>query len=229
LPSGIALSFSNILVTFGFNRVESGAGTLLLATTAVTFAVVDVLWPGGNTKPTYKVWGGLTLGLAGVAVLVVGKGQTADSHWSGYLMLALSAWVWAFASVAQARHPSYLDPLQSSTWQMLIAASCAVPIAFLFRVPFPQHIDPRGLYGLVFLIVTASLIGFVGFVYMLRHMPPYIAGSYTYLNSIVAAFTGWLWLGERLDIRFFFAAALVLSSVTLIQLRPRREQTAQST
>jgi drug/metabolite transporter (DMT)-like permease len=223
LPSGVALSVSNVLVTLGFHRVESGSGTLLLATTAVTFAVVDILWPGGSTKPSSRVWFGLLLGLSGVAVLVFGKGHNPNSHWSGYIMLAASAWAWALASVAQARRPSGLDPLQSSAWQMLIAATCVLPIALLLREPFPTNVDPRGIYGLAFLIVTASLIGFVGFVHMIRHMPPYIAGTYTYVNALVAALTGWLWLGEHLDTRFFIAAALVLSSVALIQLRDRRK------
>jgi drug/metabolite transporter (DMT)-like permease len=222
LPSALALSVSNILVTIGFHRVESGPGTLLLATTAVSFAVVDRLWPGGKTQPSLRVWGGLFLGLGGVAVLVLGRGNSTHSHWSGYILLAISAWSWALGSVAQARYPARMDPLQSSSWQMLIAAIVVLPFALTYGAPFPYPLDPRGLCSLAFLIVTASLIAFVGFVHMIRHMPPYIVGTYTYINALVAALTGYFWLGERLNTRFFVAAVLVLSSVALIQFGNRR-------
>lgn len=225
-PSALALAASNVLVTFGFSRVESGSGTLLLATTAVSFAVVDIMWPGGKTKPSARVWSGLLLGLGGVAVLVFGKGHNEQSHWSGYVMLAISAWSWALGSVAQARYPARLDPLQSSAWQMLLAATFVLPLALASREPFPTAVDSRGIASLAFLIVTASIIAFVGFVHMIRHMPPYVAGTYTYVNALVAALTGWLWLGERLDSRFFLAALLVLSSVALIQFGERRKRTA---
>ena len=221
LPSALSLAVSNILVTLGFARVESGSGTLLLATTAVSFAVVDRLWPGGKSKPNGAVWAGLLLGLLGVAVLVLGHDGNANSHWSGYVMLAISAWSWALGSVAQARAPSGLDPLQSSAWQMLIAAALVLPMAILTRQPFPFHTEPNGWLALGFLIVTASLIAFVGFVHMLRHVPAYVAGTYTYVNAVVAALTGCLWLGERLSARFFLAALLVLSGVALIQYRER--------
>jgi drug/metabolite transporter (DMT)-like permease len=222
VPSGLALAASNILVTLGFQRVESGSGTLLLATTAVSFAVTDRLWPGSKSKPNSAVWAGLLLGLLGVAVLVLGHRTTHDSHWSGYIMLAISAWTWALGSVYQSRRPSAFDPLQSSAWQMLIAAGVVLPAAILTKQPFPSSVPLEGWLGIAFLIVTASLIGFVGFVHMLRHVPAYVAGSYTYVNAVVAALTGWLWLGEHLDVRFYVAAALVLSGVALIQLRERQ-------
>jgi drug/metabolite transporter (DMT)-like permease len=222
VPSGLVLAVSNILVTFGFQRVESGSGTLLLATTAVSFAVTDRLWPGGKSRPSGAVWSGLLLGLLGVAVLVLGHRTTQDSHWSGYIMLAVSAWTWALGSVYQSRRPSQFDPLESSAWQMLIAAAVVLPAAMLTNQPFPSTVPVEGWLGIAFLVVTASLIGFVGFVHMLRHVPAYVAGSYTYVNAVVAALTGWLWLGEHLDARFFIAAAFVLSGVALIQFRERQ-------
>lgn len=227
-PSALALSASNVLVTFGFQRVQAGTGALLLATTAVSFAVVDLLWPGGRTKPSWYVWIGLLLGLVGVAVLVLGKGQDTNTHWSGYLYLVGSCWTWAIGSVAQARHPSGLDPLQSSAWQMLVAAACVLPAPLLLGQPFPTTAEPRGWLAVGFLVVTASLIAFVAFVYMIRHVPPYLVGSYTYVNALVAAITGWLWLGERLDLRFLIAAVLVTSGVVMIQLKERGQVTEPS-
>lgn len=221
LPSGVALACTNVLVTFGFQRVEAGTGTLMLGTTAVAFAVVDCGWPGGKSKPSTTIWLGLLLGLLGVAVLSLSPGTIGSGQWHGYVMLALSTWSWALAGVAQARHPSGQDPLQSSAWQMLLAAVFVVPVAALAGHLTLAGIPLQGWLGIVALVVTASLIAFVCFVYMLRQLPPYVAGSYTYVNAVVAAGLSVVWLGEKLSSRFYLAALLVLGGVALIQRRTR--------
>lgn len=220
-PSALSLAISNLLVTIGFSRVESGSGTLLLATTAVSFAVVDRLWPGAKSRAGGQVWSGLLLGLLGVAVLVLGENKNPNTHWSGFVLLAISSLTWALGSVAQSRRPSGMDPLQSSAWQMLIAAASVLVVAVTFGRPFPHDVRLEGWLGLMAIILTGSLIGFVGFVHMIRHIPAYVAGSYTYVNAVVAALTGSLWLGEHLGARFYVAALLVLSGVALIQLNER--------
>jgi drug/metabolite transporter (DMT)-like permease len=226
IPIGVALALTNVLVTLGFQRVEAGAGTLLLATTAVTFAVVDVCWPGGMSKPSVSVWLGLLLGLLGVAVLVFAPGSFGGGSWQGYLMLELSAWTWALASVAQARRPSGLDPLQSSAWQMLLAAILVWPVAVAVGGTQLRSIAVEGWLGIAALVVTASLLAFVSFVYVLRELPAYVVGSYTYVNAIVAAAVGVAWLGERLSARYFLSALLVLGGVALIQRRTPRGSAA---
>lgn len=224
LVSGVALTATNLLVTLGFQRVEAGVGTLLLATTAVAFAVVDRLWPGGSAKPSATIWLGLLLGLFGVGVLVLTPSAWTQGTWQGYAMLTLSTWTWAVGGVAQARHPSGLDPLQSSAWQMLIAGTLVAPFAYLVGGAQLHRIPIAGWLGIGALVITASIIAFVCFIHMLQTLPAYIAGTYTYVNAVVAAALSVLWLGEQLTPRFYLAAALVLGGVALIQQRVRRAE-----
>lgn len=219
LPSIALLAITNVLVTFGFKDVEAGPGALLLASTAVSFAVIDVLWPGSDAKPSLGVWGGLLLGLLGVAVLVATPTAFNTGTWRGYLCLALSSWTWALAGVHQKRHPTGMDPLQSSAWQMLGAAVLVAPVATVAEGLPATSIPLTGWLSVLALVISASLISFVGFVYMIRELPVYVAGSYTYLNALVAATTSVWWLGERLSSRYYLSAAMVLGGVALIQCR----------
>lgn len=223
-PGAIALTATNLLVTFGFQRVEASAGALLLATTAVTFAVVDRFWPGGSRKPAPGIWLGLLIGFLGVAVLVFTPKAFTGAGSLGYAMLALSTWTWALGGVAQARHPSGLEPLESSSWQMLFAGAAVWPFAFFADSPQLRHIPLAGWLGVFALVITASLIAFVSFIYMLQALPAYVAGAYTYVNALIATVLSVLWLGEHLAPRFYLAAALVLGGVALIQNRVRRAE-----
>jgi drug/metabolite transporter (DMT)-like permease len=223
LPLGTALAATNVLITFGFERIEAGVGSLLLGTTALAFAVVDVCWPGGATRPSLAVWGGLLSGFLGIAALSFEPQLLAASKWQGMAMLILSTWTWAIGSVAQARMRSHADALSSSAWQMLIASVLASPMFWLDPALHLRAIGVEGWISIGALIVTASLIGFVSFVYMMQHLPAYVAGSYTYLNALVAAVLSVIWLHERLSTRFYVAAVLVLGGVALIQRGPRRK------
>jgi drug/metabolite transporter (DMT)-like permease len=159
----------------------------------------------------------LVLGLLGVAVLVFDPNAFDGKAWLGYLLLAVSAWTWAANGVAQARHPSGLDPLQSSAWQMLVAGVLVGPIAAFVGGSQLRSIPVEVWLAVAVLTVTASIVAFVSFIYMVHRLPVYVVGSYTYVNTIVAALTSVLWLGERLSPRFWVAAMLVLLGVVLIQ------------
>jgi hypothetical protein len=48
-------------------------------------------------------------------------------------------------------------------------------------------------------------------------LPPAIMGLYTYVNPVVATVAAWMWLGERVTIRFWLASSAVLGSVALVR------------
>ena len=58
---------------------------------------------------------------------------------------------------------------------------------------------PPGWRRSVFLAIFSSTFGFVAYTYLLLHETPSRIGTYAYVNPIVAVFTGWLLLDERLD------------------------------
>lgn len=224
LPSGIALGLTNVLVTYGFARVEGGPGCLLLATTAFGFAVVDLLWPGQKSRPGRGFWLGLMLGLCGVGTLIGVPSRLPTEGLLGYLALLLSCWVWAVGSIWQARHPSGLDPFSSSALQMFIGTAMVFPVQMARGDTLPWPLPMPTLLALVFLVGTASVIAFVSFIYMLRHLPGYAVGLYTYVNPVVAALSSWWALGERLSPRFFVASAIIFASVALVQTTERRRR-----
>jgi drug/metabolite transporter (DMT)-like permease len=105
---------------------------------------------------------------------------------------------------------------------MLLATVLIWPIAAHVGDPQLRTIAHVGWLGIAALVVTASLVGFVSFVYMLQQLPAYVAGAYPYVNAVVAAGVSVLWLDERLSLRFYLSAILVLGGVALIQLPSRR-------
>jgi drug/metabolite transporter (DMT)-like permease len=76
----------------------------------------------------------------------------------------------------------------------------------------------------LFLVVFGSLVAFTAYVWLLGHTSIAKAGTYAYVNPIVAVFLGWALLGEPVTLRTIFAATVILMGVALVNVewRPRR-------
>lgn len=219
---GVALALSNTLTCMGFISVQSGQGALLLATTALWMTLIDSLWPNSPRRVGAAAWAGLVLGILGVSLLIDFRASARSSLVGSFILLASSLF-WAFTSVWQSRHPSHTPPLLEAAFQMIVAAAVLLPATLVFGERWPRQLPASAWGSFWFLVLTGSLIGFVSFLYILRHLPPNIVGLYTYVNPVVAAWAGWWWLDEKVGSRLFLASILVLGSVAVVRLADRRK------
>ena len=90
--------------------------------------------------------------------------------------------------------------------------------------------DPRQLFAasalawgaLVYLLVFGSLIGFTAFAYCLNELPASTVGTYAYVNPVVAVALGAALLGEPVSPGLLVGGLLIVASVALTTLRPRK-------
>jgi drug/metabolite transporter (DMT)-like permease len=69
-------------------------------------------------------------------------------------------------------------------------------------------------YG--FLVFFGAIIGFSAYIYLLARSSPAAAGSYAFVNPLIAALIGWLFLSEQLASRTVVAFGIILVAVALI-------------
>ena len=70
--------------------------------------------------------------------------------------------------------------------------------------------------GLLYLITIGSLIGFVSYIWLLKHAPVSLVATYAYVNPLVAVFLGAWLAGETLNARILVAGIVIIGSVVLI-------------
>jgi len=79
-----------------------------------------------------------------------------------------------------------------------------------------HRVTPASAIGLVYLITFGALLGFTSYIWLLDKVSPARAGTYAYVNPIVAVLLGWAVAGESLSSRTIVAAAIVIGAVALI-------------
>ena len=80
----------------------------------------------------------------------------------------------------------------------------------------PAMVSTRSLFGLGYLILFGSIIGFSSYTWLLKNAPLPIFSTYAYGNPVVALILGALLADEPLNARIIFASVIILGSVIFI-------------
>ena len=104
-----------------------------------------------------------------------------------------------------------------------VAGSALLLVSVLtgeWRLVDPSAITTRGALSVIYLIVFGSIIGFSAYKWLLTQVRPAIAGTYAFVNPLVAVLLGWTFAGETLSPRLLAAMLLIVGAVAMLTLRP---------
>jgi drug/metabolite transporter (DMT)-like permease len=239
-PQWIAAAIVGTLLLMGGNgavvwaeqRVPSGIAALLVAITPCWMVLLDWLRPGGD-RPAAQVGVGLLLGLAGLVLLVgpssiMGAGAV---DLLGAIVLLFGALSWSVGSIYSRQAPFPKAPLLATGMQMLVGGTVLVFAGTVAGEPGRivwDAITLKSAAALIYLIVFGALVGYSAYVWLLRVTTAALAGTYAYVNPVVAVLLGWALADEPLTLRMLLAAAVILSGVALITLAPRAGGSART-
>jgi drug/metabolite transporter (DMT)-like permease len=74
--------------------------------------------------------------------------------------------------------------------------------------------------AVAYLVFAGSILGFSAYKWLLSNVRPALAGTYAFVNPVVAMLLGWGFAGEALTGRLVLAMALIVGAVAIISLRP---------
>ena len=77
-------------------------------------------------------------------------------------------------------------------------------------------ISAQSLFGLGYLIVAGSLVGFTSYSWLLRNAPVSLVATYAYVNPVVAIFLGAWLAGELINLPIVISALVIIASVVVI-------------
>lgn len=225
---GLLLLGGNGSVTWSESgeRVPSGLAALMVSMVPLWLVLIEWLRPGGN-RPTAKIVFGLALGFSGI-VLLVGPAELAGASRVdplGATVLTFACIAWASGSIysRHARLPG--SQLLATAMEMLMGGAALLVFGTIVgdwgRLDLTR-VSPRSVVALGYLIVFGSLIGFTCYIYILRVSTPAKAGTYAFVNPVVAVVLGWAVVDEELSMRTLLAAAVIVVGVAFITLSPTR-------
>lgn len=197
---------------------QAGIGSGLMATVVTTMPMWLALWTrwGGERVPATS-WLGLVLGATGALLLAL------EGDFSTTLLGTLCAFgaplAWSIGSYAS-RRLSLPPPAMASAAQWLLGGVMGVVAALLFEAPARHfqwaQVSAVSAAAWVYLVVLGTMVTLNAYLWLLKNTSAALAGSYSFVNPVVALAVG-VWLGgERLTGWVFVALPLIGAALALI-------------
>ena len=207
-------------------RVPSGIAAVMMATIPVFMTISEILILK-TQRITARLAVALLVGIGGVAVLMSRTMNFGDAPIDpvGACALIVGAITWSVASALTRKVPLPAAKAVSSGAQMLAGGVLLTITAGLLgevRGFHLQAVSTKAWLALAYLIVAGSIAGFTAYVWLIHHESPTKVGTYAYVNPVVAVVVGYSLGGEAVGPRTIVGTSLVLVSVVMITISPRK-------
>lgn len=215
----LMLTIGNGGVTWGEQHLASGFTAVLIATTPFWMVGIDSLLPGGG-RMTWRHWTGLSVGFAGIVLLVwpsltLSRGA---STIPGVIALQIACLGWAVGSGFTRRQGVSSSVLGTAALQMLFGGVFLVMLGTLTGEWERLAFSARSLSALLYLIVAGSLVAFAAYSHALNHLPVAVVSLHGYVNPVIAVLLGVLVLHEPFRPSMLAAGAVIVVGIAIVQV-----------
>jgi len=213
--AGLFLFFGATFQQLGLVYTTAGKAGFITGLYVVIVPLLSILW---GDRGQLTTWLGAILAVGGLYFLSATRGLE-FAEGDGFVLIG--ACFWAMHVQFIARYSPEVDPFQLSFIQSLFTSLISFSAGFLREEFILSQILSAALpilYGGVISIGIAYTLQVIGQQFA-KAAPAAIILS---LESVFAAFWGWLILHENFTLRALFGSALMLSGMVISQLRRKK-------
>jgi drug/metabolite transporter (DMT)-like permease len=204
------------LISWGEKYIDSAVAAILNSTTPLFTMLVAHLFLTDDRMTRRRVFS-LVMGFMGIVLLVSRDlGVASRGNILGQAAVLAAAVCYAFASVFARRTTQGLQPSVQALVPLLGADLLLWMMVPLVESPVTLPSLPITWFALVWLGVLGVAVAFLLFFYLLHSVGPTRTVLVTYVFPLVGVALGVIFLGERLDWQLVGGAALVISSVIIV-------------
>jgi drug/metabolite transporter (DMT)-like permease len=215
----LMIGFGNGCLVWAQQFVPSGVAAVMVSVIPFWMIGVEAFMPGGEPIRKRQVIG-LVLGFGGIVLLTRSSldGTTPTPQMLlGVVMTQLSCLGWAVGSAYAKRHKRDENLFAATAMQIVFGGAVLMAVATVTG-EWPR-VDPtaRSLLAVLYLVLVGTFVGYVSYVYALKHLPVSIVSLYAYVNPVIAVILGSLILRERFTPRMAVAIAIIFAAMVIVR------------
>lgn len=209
-------------VALAEESISSGLAATLVATSPLWALLFARLW--GRVPHRGEIIG-VVVGLVGVVVLSLEGNLQANP--GGIVLVLFASASWAFGSTL-IRRLDMPEGAMGSAAEMVAGGLVLCGMALLRGEPFPSNPTPGSVLALVYLITLGSLAAMLAYGYLLRHVSPTLALSYSFVNPAIALLLGTVIGGEVLTGSALVALPIILVALAFVFQSHRQDASSEA-
>ena len=212
----LMMGFGNGLVSIAEQWVSSGLAAVAIASTPLWMGLFSLV---RGERPSGLEWVGIGIGFVGV--LWLNAGSTLSATPWGLIALLIAPIAWAFGSI-WSKGRDLPSPFMSAAGQMMTGGAMMLLAGWATGEAFDGMPTLKGTLSVLYLLTFGSIVGFTAYVWLLHHVRPTLAGSYAYINPVIAVMLGAWLANEHFTSHDLGAMVVILLGVVAITLGKAR-------
>jgi len=186
--------------------------------TALYIVMIPIIGLFMGKRIGKSVWIGVAIALIGLCLLCLKDDLTLNI---GDLITLACAFVFSFHIIIIDKYAGGMNSILLSAIQFGVGALLALPIMLLTETVVPADVL-KCWGGIIYAAVFSGAIGYTLQMVGQKYTEPTLASLVLCLESVFAAFGGWILLGESLSPREFLGCVLMLSASVIAQLPAKK-------
>jgi drug/metabolite transporter (DMT)-like permease len=216
----LMIGMGNGCLVWAQQFVPSGVAAVMVSVIPFWMIGVEALMPGGERIQLRQILG-LVLGFGGIVLLasssLQNNGGSPQQIITGVIMLQLSCLGWSTGSAYAKRHKREDNLFAATALQIMFGGVVLMVVATLTGEWSDAQPTRSSMLAVLYLIVVGTFIGYVSYVYALKHLPVSIVSLYAYVNPVIAVMLGSLFLKEGFTPRMAVAIAIIFAAMLLVR------------
>lgn len=146
--------------------------------------------------------------------IIIGGGS-GSGHALGILLSVISVILWSLMTVIVRKITQKYNPIQITTYAIIIAAICSLPASIyeLIVIPNIELLNPTVIISLLYIGLVCTALSHVLWNKSLSMIEAGSCSLFYPLQPMVSVLLGWLLLGEEITIRFALGAILIIGGI----------------
>ena len=209
----------NVLIGYALLLLPSGRTAILAYTMPLWTVLLSKFVLHEKLTPRRVL--GVSLGMTGMALLIVDELAVMEAAPIGAALALGAAFSWAVGTVLMRRYPTALPTTSFTAWQLLIGGVPIMAGALILDWAEWRPIGVGAAIGLGYNMLFVFIFCYWAWYKIATNVPPTIAALSTLMIPIVGLFSGMLILGERPQWQEYAALVLVIAALATVLVPPK--------
>lgn len=216
LAGGLGIFGAMSCVYWGSQFIPSGLISVIFGLTPLLTGLMAAVWLGEQSFSPIKIFG-MACAFSGL-VLIFGNGVHADGDaLLGMLSILTAVFLHSASTVWVKRIAAGIPVMSMTTGGLIVALPLYLLTWGLVDGQIPEAIPATALWAIIYLGLFGSVMGFILFFYILKHVDASRVGLIPLVTPVSALMLGLLLNNEAISTTVWSGTALILGGMSLYQ------------
>lgn len=210
--AGLGVWATMMCVYWAALYIPSGLISVVFGITPVFTGLFAVTLLGEKVFTRPKIIG-MIMGLAGLLLIFRYSLNVGMAAGLGVIAVFTGVLAQSSSAVMIKRLRAGVGGIETTTGALLVSTPLFVLCWWLFDGAWPQQLEPRAVWSILYLALFGSVIGFIGYYYLISQWPASRVALIPLMTPVMALLIGYLFNAEKVGVTEITGAALILAGL----------------